>query len=85
MSNFDTLSNLTGGNPGLAARVFTACTEDNLATITATGYLNDLASDELIKETDFFFINTEATDIMSAVPGQFRAVLVGTDYDLVAV
>lgn len=85
MSNFDTLSNLTGGNTGLSARVFTACTEDNLATITATGYMNDLAAEGLVKETDYLFVNTEATDIASAVPGTFRVVLVGADYDLVAV
>lgn len=85
MSDFDTLSNLSGGTPGLAARVFTACTEDNLATVTATGYMNDLAAEGIVKETDFLFLNTEATDIASAVPGQFRVVLVVADYDLVAV
>ncbi len=85
MSNFDTLTNNTGGRAGLAAIVFSACTEDDLATITATGYLNDLELEGIVKEHDRFFINRNATDLASAVPGEFVATRVALDLDLVGV
>jgi hypothetical protein len=85
MSNFDTLSNLTGGTPGLAPRVFSACTEDDQVAVTALGYVNDLGAQGVLKNTDVLHLNTGATDINVAVPGMYRVLFDGTDYSLIFV
>lgn len=85
MSNFDTLSNLTGGRLGTAASIFSASTEDDLATITAAGYLNDLRDEGIVKQHDRFSINHDAVDLASAIPGEFIATVVASDLNLVAV
>lgn len=85
MSNFDTLSNLTGGTPGLAPSVFSACTEDDQATVIALGYVNDLGAEGVLKNTDVLHLNTSATDINVAVPGMYRVFFDGTNYSLVFV
>lgn len=85
MSNFDTLSNLTGGTPGLAPRVFTACTEDDQLTVTGVGYVDDLAVQGVLKNTDVLHLNTSATDINAAQPGMYRVFYDGLNYNLVLV
>lgn len=85
MSNFDTLSNLSGGTPGLAARVFTACTEDDQVTVTAAGYVNDLAASELLKQGDVLFLNTQAFDEFSLIQNMYRVEFDGIDYNLILV
>ena len=84
MSNFDTLTPHVAGRAGTAPIGFDASTEDDLATITTVGYLNDLAADRIVKNNDYFYINYLATDIASAVLAVFRAEVVGNDTSLVA-
>ncbi len=55
MSNFESMGLVNAGLPGTAPQLFTASTVDDLATITAVGYLNDQSA--RIKKGDFFFIN----------------------------
>jgi len=85
MSNFDTLSNLTGGTPGLAPRVFSACTEDDQITVTDVGYVTDLGEKGVLKNADVLHINTNATDINSAINGMYRVFFDGINYNLVFV
>lgn len=85
MSNFDTLSNLTGGTPGLAPSVFSACTEDDQAAVTALGYVNDLGAQGVLKNTDVLYLNTSAADLNLAVTGMYRVLFDGTDYSLIFV
>lgn len=85
MSNFETFSNLSGGDPGLAPRVFIACTEDDQVTVTGVGYVDDLAVKGELKNTDVLHLNTSATDINAAQPGMYRVVYDGLNYNLVLV
>jgi hypothetical protein len=55
MSKFETLALITEGNISTAPSLFSGSTEDNYATITAPGYLNDIAAK--IKANDLFYIN----------------------------
>jgi hypothetical protein len=55
MSNFETFGLVSNGEQGTAPSRYTASTSDNLATITAAGYLNDLA--HIIKPNDVIDIN----------------------------
>jgi hypothetical protein len=55
MSNFETLGFITEGNISTAPNEFYASTEDSYATITASGYLNDISAK--IKQNDLFYIN----------------------------
>ena len=59
-SNFLTLSPLTGGLPGTAAAAFTASTEDDEATITKAGYINDLYIRKQVKDFDVMIVNYES-------------------------
>lgn len=54
MSNFETISLVTGGHPGTAAQVKSAVTPDTYATLTATGYLSDL--DQIVNPDDVWFV-----------------------------
>ena len=68
MSNFESLGLVNAGLPGTAPQLFTASTVDDLATITAVGYLNDQAV--RIKAGDFFFINYSDTSVFPLDTGQ---------------
>jgi len=63
MSNFDTFAPIAGGLPTQAPNVFVGVTPDDLATITASGYMNDLGKGALttsrgvVKQNDVIFIN----------------------------
>ncbi len=83
MSNFQTLAPAIQGVPGRAPRVYAACTPDSLATITAVGYLNDLAARHEVKANDIFFINHDDNGTTSTL-GRFYVVVAGSDYSLVA-
>lgn len=68
MSNFESLAKVTGGLSGTAPEIFVASTEDNLATITGTGYLNDKSA--LIKANDVFYINYSDTSTFPLNTGE---------------
>lgn len=79
MSGFETFANVTDGVPGTAPNLFFCSTTDNLATISAAGYLNDKKT--FIKANDIFWINySDVTNgyplrtTMAAVLGQFIVV-----------
>lgn len=55
MSNFGTMSQVSGGYPGTAPQIWSASTPDDLAAITTVGYLNDLG--DKVKQNDVFYIN----------------------------
>lgn len=59
MSNFSTIEQLNGGLAGTAPDIYSASTEDNLATITTAGYMNDLA--QKFKQNDVLYINYSDT------------------------
>ena len=59
-SNFKTITTAIGGLPGTAAQVFSASTDDNEATITKAGYINDLYARKQIKDFDVMIINYES-------------------------
>ena len=75
MSNFSSLDQVTAGLAGTAQRIFVASTPDALATILASGYLND--RDPFFKANDIVYINYADTSTfpvnvgMSAVAGEF--------------
>ncbi|MES2142690.1 MAG: hypothetical protein V4471_07420 [Pseudomonadota bacterium] len=56
-SNFLTLTPLTGGLPGTAAAAFTASTEDDEATLTKVGYINDLTHEQF--QSLLYYISQE--------------------------
>lgn len=68
MSNFGSLELVTGGLPGTAPQIFSASTADNLGTITATGYLNDISAK--IKLNDVFYINYSDTSVFPLNTGE---------------
>lgn len=57
MSNFQTITPVVEGLAGSAPQIWSAVTTDNFATITATGYLDDIAMKMGIKKNDTFFVN----------------------------
>ena len=57
MSNFDTITPATGGIPGTAPQIIAATTDDNLAAITASGYVSDLVTLGMLRVRDVLFIN----------------------------
>lgn len=77
MSAFITVSYVSGGIPGTAPAVFACSTEDNLATITASGYLNDM--NDQVKQNDIFHINYSDTSTFPLYPNGLVATL-GTFY-----
>ncbi len=90
MSKFGTISPISEGLPGTAPQVFVASTVDNLATITATGYLDDLG--DLVKQNDVFYINYSDTSVQplggvsggeAATLGEFYANVSGGHMNLV--
>jgi hypothetical protein len=79
MSNFDTLTPHVAGRAGTAPVGFNAATEDDLPTLTGTGYLNDLK--DQVKNNDYFFVNYGdgyATLVL------LKVTVLGEDYSLVA-
>lgn len=59
-SHFITFSPALGGLPGTAAAVFSASTEDDEATITKAGYVNDLYIQKVIKDFDVLIVNYDS-------------------------
>jgi hypothetical protein len=59
-SKFITFTPATGGLPGTAASLFSASTEDDEATITKAGYINDLYIQKVVKDFDVAIINYES-------------------------
>lgn len=59
MSNFSSLELVSQGQTSTGPQIFCASTPDNLATIKAAGYLNDLY--KMVKANDIFFINYSDT------------------------
>lgn len=55
MSNFSSLAQISEGLNGTAPNIYVASTEDDLATITTAGYMNDLSAK--IKANDVLYIN----------------------------
>ncbi len=68
MSNFGSLGLVTEGLPGTAPQIFVGSTVDNLGTITAAGYLNDLS--KKIKQNDVFYINYSDTSTFPLYTGE---------------
>lgn len=66
MSNFSSLSPFIKGLPGTAAQVWTASTPDSSGTITATGYLDDIAN--LFKANDLVYVNYSDTSTFPLNP-----------------
>lgn len=88
MSNFKSITLVSGGQSGTEPAIFSASTVDNLATITATGYLDDL--NHLIKENDFIWINYNDASTFPLYPdgissnyGQFTVTVSGANTSLV--
>lgn len=59
MSNLETFTPIVEGIAGTAPTLFSASTTDNLATITAVGYMNDRSAQ--IKANDIVYINYSDT------------------------
>jgi len=76
---------MSEGYPGTAPRHFICSTVDNLAAITAVGYLNDL--DGKVANNDLFWINYSDTTVLpaqtTATPGLFQAVYSAPNMSLV--
>ena len=68
MSNFQTLGAVDGTINGTAPTLFVASTTDNYATITAPGYLNDIA--KKIKQNDIMFINFSDASVFPLYTGE---------------
>lgn len=81
MSNFSIYSPATASLPATAPQLWTAATVDNLATITATGYLNDKVAQ--VKQGDFFWICYLDDGIGGGTRAVFRVVKVVDDLNLV--
>jgi len=90
MSNFGTLSQVSGGYPGTAPQIWSASTPDNLGAITTAGYLNDLG--DKVKQNDVFYINYSDTSVQplgggtggeAATLGEFYVNVSGGDVSLV--
>jgi hypothetical protein len=88
MSNFTSLSQLIEGLPGTAAQLWSASTPDNLGTITATGYLNDV--EKLFKANDLVYVNYSDTSTfplnpnLAATFGYFKVIVGGGNTSLQA-
>lgn len=82
MSNFLTYGRITGGFSGTAPDLWTASTDDNLATITAAGYMNDLAADGITKVNDVWYVNYD----IDGTPGsnEYTVEFSSPNYSLVA-
>lgn len=76
MSNFQTLDLVTETLVGTAPSIFNASTVDSLATITAAGYLNDIAKQ--VKANDRFNINYSDTSTFPLSTGE--AAIFGSFY-----
>jgi hypothetical protein len=68
MSNFDTFALISEGNTSTAPSIFIASTEDDLATITTAGYMNDLSAK--IKPNDVIYINYDDTSTFPLNTGE---------------
>lgn len=70
MSNFQTLSLISEGNTSTAPSIFIASTSDSFGTITATGYVNDLAESGVLKPNDVLYINYSDTSTFPLNTGE---------------
>ena len=68
MSNFSTFGQVSEGLPGTAPNIFQASTPDNLAAITAVGYLNDISAK--VKLNDRVYINYADTSVFPLSSGE---------------
>lgn len=91
MSNFETFAQILGGIPGTAVQHYSASTVDNLGTVTASGYLNDLG--DKVKLNDIFWINYSDTSTQPvgghvvgeiATLGVFQVTVSGSNVSLTA-
>lgn len=89
-SPFETWGQVTGGIPGTAPQIFVGSTVDDLATITASGYLNSFG--DMVKQNDVWYINYNDTSVqpvggananMAATLGEFYVNVVGSNINLV--
>lgn len=70
MSAFLTLSQVSGGLPGTAPRLFTASTNGDYAAITTAGYMADLVAAGIVNVFDIIWINYDVDG--TEAQGQFR-------------
>ncbi len=88
MSNFKTLAQTLQGVAGSASIRFSASTVDNLATITASGYMTDLGNNGVVKVNDILEVSYSDTTVLPAQPngtyGVFIVTKVSTDFNLLA-
>lgn len=85
MSNFKTFGVMSDGQLGTAPAHFIASTADNLATVTAAGYLNDKG--DIVKNNDYVWVNYSDTTVLpaqiTATPGLFQATYSAPNMNLV--
>lgn len=79
MSNFNEFSPITDGLTGAAPALYTASTDDALATIEAAGYLTDKS--EFLKQDDVLFINYNVDATAGQMVGYVD--IDGSDYNFV--
>ncbi len=86
MSNFITFGKTSDGIQGTASSRYSASTADSLATITATGYMNDKS--HIVKVNDVVEINYNDTTVLPgqivATYGQFQVVSASTNLNLIS-
>lgn len=68
MSNFGSLEQVNGGLAGTGPNIYVASTADSLGTITAAGYLDDLAPK--FKQNDVLYINYSDTSTFPLDTGE---------------
>lgn len=73
MSNFTTISYVSGGIPGSAPAIFACSTTDAIGTITATGYMNDV--NDKFKANDILYINYSDTSTYPLYPDGENSIL----------
>jgi hypothetical protein len=90
-SPFTTWGMVTGGIPGTAPQIFVAATPDDLAAVTASGYLNNFGV--RVKQNDVFYINYSDTSVQpvggananeAATLGEFYVNISGSNINLVS-
>src|SRR5690348_9945311 len=57
MSNFLTITPLTGGDTGTAPTLYSASTNDTLSDVTDPGYMDDLYDNGVVKANDILWLN----------------------------
>lgn len=88
MSAFKTFAQTLQGRAGSASVRFSGSTEDNLATITAAGYMNDKGEAGIVKVNDIVEVNYGDTssppDQPNGTYGVFIVVQVSSNFNLLA-